>query len=277
MEKNKKGIVMSRDWKEDKNKYEEFLQSIDIQKYAYLKTIKTVEQDLPREILPLEIYYEYYWEKLDFKDYDEIFKIYWSKKLEHICEFIKKYFYGCSFQFVEEGFKSRMYRIWMSILTQFHFQYLWNAMFQEKIESNPELDMKGIDALVTIENKNVGIQVKKVSFRREASQRRFTKRQQNLVDIDIIVEIPYLVIDVDSINNKISSQRTKEKTKRKYQEILKVFEKNFIRYGNGFVVFKEEYLKNIYRKIKEKIKEDISQSEIPKIVKYDDILTLPKF
>ena len=78
--------------------------------------------------MPLEIYYRYYWDSTDFKDFEEVFKIYWHEKLNpHIYNFIKKYFYGCSLQFVEEGFKARLYRIWVSLLTQFHFQYLWNA------------------------------------------------------------------------------------------------------------------------------------------------------
>ncbi len=102
---------MPGNWKAELNKFENFLKKIDIQKYSYLRKIKTVEQDLPRELLPLEIYYHYYWDTTDFKDYDEIFKIYWSEKLNpHIYEFIKKYFYGCSLQFVEEGFKARLYK-----------------------------------------------------------------------------------------------------------------------------------------------------------------------
>ncbi|EDP73370.1 TaqI family restriction endonuclease [Hydrogenivirga sp. 128-5-R1-1] len=142
---------MSRNWKKDLDKFENFLENIDIKKYAHLRMIKTVEQDLPRDLLPLEIYYRYYWDTTNFKDYDDIFRIYWSEKLSpYIYNFIKKYFYGCSLQFVEEGFKARLYRIWMSILTQFHFQYLWNALFDEKLISNPKLDMMGIDAIVEL-------------------------------------------------------------------------------------------------------------------------------
>jgi len=132
-------------------KFENFLKSIDINKYSYLRKIKTVEQDLPKELLPLELYYNYYWDNTDFKDYDEVFKEYWESKLSpHIYNFIKKYFYGCSIQFVEEGFKARLYRIWISLLTQFHFQYLWNAMFDNKLYSSAELDTMGIDAVLTV-------------------------------------------------------------------------------------------------------------------------------
>jgi len=244
---------MARNWGKDLNKFEEFLKEIDIQKYAYLRQIKTVEQDLPRGLLPLEIFYRYYWDTTDFKDYNEVFGIYWSEKFHpYIYEFIKKYFYGCSLQFVEEGFKARLYRIWMSILTQFHFQYLWNALFTEKLISSPELDMTGIDAIVELNNIKVAFQVKKVSYRREASDRRFTKRQR--AHTDIIVEVPYLVIDIEELKNKLKNPRIKESTKIKYQNALNVFDRNFIKFNNGFVIFREEYLKHIYRIILGKTK-----------------------
>ncbi|MCD6167897.1 MAG: TaqI family restriction endonuclease [Caldisericia bacterium] len=244
---------MTRNWKEDLKKFENFLKKINIEKYAYLRQIKTVEQDLPRELLPLKIFYRYYWETTDFKDYDEVFKIYWSEKLNpYIYEFIKKYFYGCSLQFVEEGFRARLYRIWMSILTQFHFQYLWNALFVEKIISSAELDMMGIDAIVALDNIKVAIQVKKVSYRREASDRRFTRRQQT--HADIIVEVPYLVIDIEELKNKLENPRVRESTKIKSQNALDVFNKNFIKLDNEFVIFREEYLKHTYQVILKKIK-----------------------
>jgi len=255
------------DWKCNLIKFEEFLRGIDLQKYAHLRRIKTVEQDLPRELLPLEIFYRYYWNTTDFRDYDEVFEIYWSEKLNpYIYEFIKKYFYGCSLQFVEEGFKARLYRIWMSILTQFHFQYLWNALFAEKLTSSAELDMMGIDAIVELNNIKVGIQVKKVSYRREASNRRFTRRQQT--HADIIVEVPYLVIDIEELESKISNPRVREHTKLRCRNALDIFNKNFIKLSNGFVIFREEYLKHIYRVILDKIK----IAEKGKKITYDEIL-----
>ncbi len=100
---------MKRDWGYDLNKFESFLKKINVTEYVHLRQIKTVEQDLPKELLPLEIFYRYYWTITDFKDFNEIFTIYWSEKLNpYIYEFIKKYFYGCSLQFVEEGFRARI-------------------------------------------------------------------------------------------------------------------------------------------------------------------------
>jgi len=242
---------MKRGWKKDLSKFENFLKNIDIGKYAHLRKIKTVEQDLPRDLLPLEIYYKYYWYTTDFKDYDEVFTIYWYEKLNHIWEFSKKYFYGCSIQFIEEGFKARLYRIWMSILTQFHFQYLWNALFEEKLESNPDLDIKGIDAVVKLNDIKIGIQIKKISYRREASERRFTNRQKKYVDI--IVEVPYLVIDKNEIKRKIENSRIKEENRKTYENLLRAFEENFIQLENGFVIFKEKYLEHIRNIILEKL------------------------
>ena len=105
---------MVRDWERDLKEFEKFLGGLELEKYKELRAIKTVEQDLPQDLLPLEIYYRYYWNTTDFKDFEEVFEIYWHEKLNpHIYNFIKKYFYGCSLQFVEEGFKARLYRIWV--------------------------------------------------------------------------------------------------------------------------------------------------------------------
>lgn len=259
---------MIRIWKEDLNKFEGFLRDIDLQKYADLRTIKTVEQDLPQDLLPLEIYYRHYWHTTDFKDYDEIFKTYWSEKLNpYIYDFIKKYFYGCSLQFVEEGFKARLYRIWMSILTQFHFQYSWNALFDEKLVSTAELDMAGIDAIVELNEEKVAIQVKKVSYRREVSDRRFTRRQRT--HADVVVEVPYLVIDTDELKGRIDNPRVKENTKDKLRHALDVFNENFTKLDNGFVIFKEEYLKHIRNVMLEKLK----TAEKGNKITYEEVLT----
>jgi hypothetical protein len=259
-------MVEKSNWKENLKKFEAFLKEIPLKNYSYLRKIKTVEQDLPNELLPLQLYYKYYWETQNFKGFDEIFTIYWNDKLQYIYNFIKKYFYGCSINFVEEGLKARLYRIWVSILTQFYFQYLWNALFKEKLESSAELDAIGIDAIVELKGKKVAFQIKKVSYRREASERRFTRRQQSYADI--FVEVPYLVIDVNEIINKLKNPLTKKATKDNCNKALKVFKQNFSIYQNGFVVFKRDYLKNIHETILEKIKTTKKGEKIT----YDQIL-----
>jgi len=258
---------MTRDWAKDCRKFEDFLKSIDIRKYSHLRSIKTVEQDLPKELLPLDLYYKHYWDTTDFKDYEEIFEEYWNERLSpHIYNFIKKFFYGCSLQFVEEGFKARLYRIWVSILTQFHFQYLWNSLFPEKLYSSHKLDMMGIDAVLELQNFRVGVQVKKVSYRREASSRRFTRRQQ--AHADIMVEVPYLVIDRDELLSRINSKRVKDENREKYKRLLELFDKNFTRLDNGFVIFRGSYLENIRDILVRRLK----SSDKGSTVTYEEIL-----
>jgi len=258
-----------RNWKEDLKKFTDFLESLDIERYSYLRRIKTVEQDLPQELLPLDLYYEYYWNTTKFKDFEEVFEIYWKEKFNpHIREFIKNYFYGCSLGFVEEGFKARLYRIWMSILTQFQFQYLWNTLFDEELESSAELDKLGIDAVVTLNGKKVGMQIKKVSYRREASSRRFTKRQQKYVDV--IVEIPYIVIDVNELKDKLRNPRVRKENKKRYKQILNLFGKNFNRLKNGFVIFNKDYLAHIHNIILLKTSKVKAKTKI----EYNDILAI---
>lgn len=226
-------------------KYEKFLAEINIAKYSELRKIKTVEQDLPKSLNPFPLIYEFYWGKKRFLSYEDFFKIYWKNNPSAIMEFIKKFFYGCSIQFVEEGFRARIYRTWVSLLTQFHFQYLWTELFKDEypLEASADLDLAGIDSRIFVKDKSIGIQIKKISYRREASQRRFTKRQKKLVNA--ICEVPYLVIDIEEINKKLKSKRTKEKTKENLRSILSFFRENFRVLGNGFVIFRKNYLKKI--------------------------------
>ncbi|CEG12081.1 Type II restriction enzyme TthHB8I (Endonuclease TthHB8I) (R.TthHB8I) (modular protein) [groundwater metagenome] len=257
---------MNQDRAVNLKKFEKFLKNIDIEKYSHLRIIKTLEQDMSPNLLPLEIYYKYFWESDDYKEYDEIFRIYWNEKLPYIYEFIKKFFYGCSLQFVEEGFKARLYRIWISILTQFHFQYLWNKLFDEKLESNANLDGLGIDARFTKNGKIISIQIKKISYKREVSDRRFTSRQQKYADI--VVEVPYLVIDTDELQDKIKNPRTRETTKEQCRKALDIFNTNFLKLQNGFVIFNEDYLNKVYQKIMDKTSEATKGNKIT----YDEII-----
>ncbi len=147
-------------------------------------------------------------------------------------------------------------------MTQFQFQYLWNALFPDlPLESTAELDQAGIDAKVTINGMAVGLQVKKVSYRREVSSRRFTQRQQRLVSV--LAEIPYLVIDVEKLEQQLESPRVKPESKEKKQRLLKEFYENFVKYPNGFVAFRKEYAVRIRHILEEKITPAETGSTIP--------------
>jgi len=259
----------STNWQTRHEQFESFLQNLPLENYASLRKIKTVEQDLPRPLIPLDLFYALYWEsEANFPPYEEAFARYWEeRRCPHITDFIEKYFYGCSLEFVKEGLRARLYRIWLSVLTQFQFQYLWNALFPDlPLESTAELDQAGIDAKVTINGIAIGLQVKKVSYRREASSRRFTQRQQRFVSI--LAEIPYLVIDVERLERQLESPRVKPESKEQKRQLLKIFYKNFVKYPNGFVAFREEYVIRI-RKI---LEAQITQSETGSTIPYKAFL-----
>jgi len=130
--------------------------------------------------------------------------------------------------------------------------------------SNPDLDRLGIDCVLELKDLKIGFQVEKISYRREVSSRKFTKRQQKYVDI--LVEVPYIVIDREDLLKKIESKRVKEKNKKKYKELLNIYNSYFHQYDNGFVVFKDSYLK--------KLKEIVLSNKLEDIKKitYQEIL-----
>ncbi len=77
------------------NDFEAFLSSIPLEKYrTELLPIKTVEQDLPRELNPLSDIYRVYWveEGRVFPPYDEFFDRWWADHLEPLDRFISQYF-----------------------------------------------------------------------------------------------------------------------------------------------------------------------------------------
>jgi len=131
----------------------------------------------------------------------------------------------------------------MSVLTQFHFQYSWQAFCPEPLEANPELDLNGIDSIIHFGDLKVGIQIKKISYRKEASERKFKKKQKSIVDMK--VEVPYIVLDKEEVKRKLMSKRTKEWLRN----LLSSYEEYFRELSNGFVVFREEYVKKVREKI----------------------------
>ncbi len=235
--------------------FETFLASIPIEKYRKeLMPIKTVEQDLPKTLNPLPNLYQTYWtnESKTFIDYEQFFENWWKSHLNQIDEFIRQYFWGCSLEFVYLGFKARLYRIFISVLTQFHFVYLWKAYCDYPIEASADLDIKGIDALVHINNFRVALQIKKETYRSEARERgRFATRKQ---DVDLNVEVPYTVMPPEEWQKKISKAK-KEETKEQYK-LFSCLTKNYQDWlENGFVIFKQSYSKVVEGFISERIKE----------------------
>ncbi len=243
---------------EDFRKFREFLETIPLAKYRKeLKDIKWVEQDLPKEILPLASIFKYYWEERQFLSFEEWFEVFWKElniniqSKEALKQFKKYYFDKDNNGWFKKGYKARMYRTWISVLTQLDFCYVFEYVcVKEKkdlqLECNAELDAQGIDVRVS----NIGFQIAKISQRKEA---RTAGRKKS------IITIPYAVFNLEEFERKTKSSRVKDKTG--YQRALRAFNKYFIRLQNGFVVFSERYLKAIIDNIKdiEKVRRVVEQ------------------
>lgn len=86
--------------------FETFLETIPLEKYREeLLPVKTVEQDLPRDLNPLPDIYRHYWTDTSkrFPDYESFFEQWWREHLASIDEFVRQYFWGCSYDFVRLG------------------------------------------------------------------------------------------------------------------------------------------------------------------------------
>ncbi|MFZ8846262.1 MAG: TaqI family restriction endonuclease [Candidatus Hydrothermia bacterium] len=242
----------------DLYRFRDFLGKIPLVKYREeFKDIKWVEQDLPKEILPLRSIYKYYWDKREFLDFEEWFEEFWKEINENqeskkALEEFKKYYFNRTIEendWFKKGFKARMYRTWISILTQLDFFYMFEYICEKegrnfKIECNAELDMKGIDAKVG----ETYFQIAKITHRKEA---RPGKRKMK------IIQVPYAVFDIEELQRRIQNPRTRNK--EKYRKLLKAFEKYFDVLENGFVAFKEDYVKMIIENLE-------NQKELEKII-----------
>lgn len=235
------------------NEFEKFLKSIPIDVYQQeLRHIKTVEQDLPKSLNPLPLIYKYYWfpESLNFLNFEDFYNCWLNENIEGYRTFKEKYFWGCSEYFIKLGLKARLYRTFVSVLTQFHFCYLWITHCDLKLEASADLDLKGIDAKIIInKGKEIFVQIKKETYRSEARESgRFSRR---LNDSHMIIEIPYTVTPPEEWRRKLANAR-KEQNKlvydlfyflsSRYEEIL----------PNGFFIFRSGYPLAIQNLILEK-------------------------
>ena len=250
----------------DIEQYRKFLESIPMAKYREeLKDIKWVEQDLVHILFPLASIFENYWEKQNFLNFEEWFNKFWTEinikyaqKLSELKELVRAHrkFYEDKINGDLDnkfflGFKARMYRTWISVLTQLDFCYLFELIGARdektlQLECNAELDAKGIDARVN----NVGFQIAKISQRKEALK---------IVRKRRVITIPYAVFDLAEFQRLSQSPRVKDKDG--YKKAINSFNKYFLCLNNGFVVFKEDYLNPIINNIGdiEKVKAVVSK------------------
>lgn len=246
MAKNKEDAPMKKNPIDDIQRYRAFLETIPLTNYRKeLKDVKWVEQDLPQEMLPLTSIFKYYWNERKFLSFEEWFEKFWEElnarpeSKQALARFKKYYFDKNGNGWFKKGFKARMYRTWVSVLTQLDFCYMFEYICSKEgkdfqLECNAELDAKGIDARVN----NIGFQIAKISQRKEA---------RTVGEKKTVVTIPYAVFNVEEFERRCQSPRVKDKSG--YQKAISSFYKYFIRLKNGFIVFKEDYLKQIIKNI----------------------------
>ncbi len=254
----KRGKIMKKNPIEDFGKYRKFLESIPLDKYREeLKDIKWVEQNLPKEILPLASIFKYYWETREFLSFEDWFETFWEEintepqSKGALRQFKKYYFDKDNDGWFKKGFKARMYRTWVSVLTQLDFCYMFEYVCAKenknlRLECNAELDVKGIDAKVN----EINFQVSKISQRKEARTAGSKKT---------VITIPYAVFNIEEFVRRSESPRVKDKNG--YVKALDSFRKYFILLKNGFVVFSENYLKPIIDNIEdiEKVRKTVEK------------------
>ncbi|MDO8735021.1 MAG: TaqI family restriction endonuclease [Elusimicrobiota bacterium] len=250
--------------------YRHFLSSIPLSKYREELIIKWVEQDLHSALFPQKSIFHYYWDEKEFLGFEEWFDAFWNnlitdknllEKVEDFKALVRAHrkFYEDKINSEHEkrfflGFKARMYRTWISVLTQLDFCYLFDALCVKKkmnlkVECNYELDViEGIDAKVN----EVGFQIAKISDRKVAQKISRKKR---------VITIPYAVFPLEEYKRKSQSSRVQEKSRIAYKNALVAFHKYFISLDNGFVVFHENYLSPVIDNINDidKINEIVKQ------------------
>lgn len=149
-------------------KVNQFCSKIDLARYRekYSK-IKIVELDLPRNIQAIKALYKVYWENFERLNFEDFYSFY-SKKIANELEDFRK-----EKMFSEEtfyrGLPARIYRTWVSLLTQIQGGYVASSLYP-KVEMSAELDYGGIDMRIFL-NSNlenyIHIQIKKETMSRE--------------------------------------------------------------------------------------------------------------
>jgi len=229
--------------------YRQFLETIPLDWYrSQLKDVKWVEQDLYPEIVKVVLgsIFKNYWESKNFMDFETWFDQLWEElNKEKILKRFTKYYFNLEDvkenEWFKLGFKARMYRTWISMLTQLDFCYAFDYACEKigkkvKKEANVELDMKGVDLKVG----KIDFQVAKISERKEA---RPGRQRGNKINI------PYPVFNLKEYERKSKSLRVSYENRKKYQNILKAFYKYYLVLNNGFVVFGDNFVEGIVKNL----------------------------
>ena len=119
------------------------------------------------------------------------------------------------------------------------------ASCRSPLEATPELDLKGIDALINLSNNlRIGLQIKKETYRSEArGENRFLKGQK----AHALLEVPYTLQSEQALIQKTENARSRAELYNLWAKVAKHLE----HLPNGFVIFKESYVQSVERFLQE--------------------------
>lgn len=221
-----------------------FLSSIDMNGYRgkYGKT-RIVEMDLPKNIQALDLLYELYWEKGEFRDYEDFYAVY-LERYESALEAFRKKVDMCNVCFYR-GLRARIYRTWASIVTQIHAGYVAREVFgSENVRMSTELDHKGADLQIKYNGSIVNVQIKKETKSREVRIQKSSKSKLPGIQVDLHYFVPNTQI---LQNPRKRNGEYKKAFKEFYNEYLK---KDLLTVlPTGFVVFQPAIFESIKQEL----------------------------
>ena len=211
------------------DKFDKFLQSVDLRAYRdKYRPIKIVEMDLPKEVQAINMLYKVYWDQKKFLPFEDFYKEYLSSQKTEIESFRQK-ITMCKDCFYR-GLPARIYRTWVSIITQIHAGYVAESVFGEgTVAMSGELDHQGADFQVKYKGKILNYQVKKKSFSGEVRRGKGGVKKQ--IDGEF-VDINYEVPSSEYFDNPKKKDGGHKLPYKRFQE-----NKELKRFPNGFVVF----------------------------------------
>lgn len=237
-------------------RFRQFLESIPRgQLGEETRRIKTVEQDWGQKLnlIIWESIYQNYWEKGNFLDFDAWFSNVWKqleglgelKEFEKYSQVYLEYYKSDTWQVLQDledwfrvGLRARLFRLWMSALTQLDFCYVFKYVCERLnkkmgLEANAELDASGVNLRVG----TLDFQIAKISERPEARVPQRTK----------VINIPYPVWDLEYLENH--SYPGSSRVWQRHANQLIAFAKHYKRLRNGFVVFGEDFIEAVVTKV----------------------------
>jgi hypothetical protein len=231
--------------------FERFLKEVELARYREeTQHVKTVEQDLNKNMQALDTIYSIYWSKEGKKyetppTFDQFYKIYFKKCKEAIMKFWDESGYGKRCNCFKNGLRARIYRTWTSIITQIHAAYLAEEIFGEgSVEQYTELDHQNIDFQIHTENGLIKVQVKKTTNRKEIS--RMNDRSENSPDIKYIRY--YVPTDKQYSQPRYVRGENAGQLFDWAEQFVEFSENGFLnRYENGFITFTKEGLKKLLK------------------------------